>query len=94
MRSVPFSKKMTDETLMITHSGTSAQISSMCHGQGDAIVQQFRGLKSHAAPQTAAPAEPVSDPIEQLERLAALRDQGILTDEEFQAKKTKLLGDM
>lgn len=88
------SKKMTGETLMITHSGTSAQISSMGHGQGDAIVQQFRRLKSHAAQQAAAPAQPVSDPIEQLERLAALRDQGILTDEEFQAKKTKLLGDM
>ncbi len=31
------------------------------------------------------------DYIEQLERLAELRDQGILTDEEFEAKKKQLL---
>jgi hypothetical protein len=28
----------------------------------------------------------------QLERLAALKDQGILTEEEFAAQKAKLLG--
>jgi len=37
-------------------------------------------------------AQPAPDPIEQLKQLAALRDQGILTDEEFAAQKTKLLG--
>ena len=31
------------------------------------------------------------DPIEQLQKLAALRDQGILTEEEFAAQKAKLL---
>ena len=30
--------------------------------------------------------------LEELEKLAALRDQGIITDEEFQAKKGQLLG--
>ena len=40
-------------------------------------------------PQPAAPAAP--DPIEQLKELAALKDQGILTDEEFQAQKAKIL---
>ena len=49
-----------------------------------------------------APAEPVSPPatapagetsyLEELEKLAALRDQGIISDEEFQAKKGQLLG--
>lgn len=29
--------------------------------------------------------------IEQLEKLASLRDQGILTEEEFQAKKLQIL---
>jgi hypothetical protein len=32
------------------------------------------------------------DVITQLERLGALRAQGILTEEEFQAQKAKLLG--
>ena len=41
-----------------------------------------------------APAPPPAavDPVEQLERLAALKAQGILTDEEFSAQKAKILG--
>jgi hypothetical protein len=31
------------------------------------------------------------DPLAMIERLAALRSQGILTDEEFAAKKAELL---
>lgn len=32
-----------------------------------------------------------SDPVEQIEKLARLRDMGALTEEEFQAKKTEIL---
>ena len=42
--------------------------------------------------QEAPPAEPAEDPIEQIKKLAELRDQGILTEEEFSAQKAKLLG--
>ena len=39
------------------------------------------------------PAAPTAaDPIEQLKELAALKQQGILTDEEFAAQKAKILG--
>ena len=38
------------------------------------------------------PAAPEEDVVSQLERLAALKEQGILTDEEFAAQKAKLLG--
>jgi len=38
-----------------------------------------------------APAPAAPDPIEQLKELAALRDQGILTEEEFAAQKAKIL---
>jgi Short C-terminal domain len=41
------------------------------------------------APVAAAPAP---DPIAQLRELGALRDQGILTEEEFAAQKAKILG--
>lgn len=34
------------------------------------------------------------DPTQQLEALARLRDQGVITDEEFEEKKHKLLGDI
>jgi hypothetical protein len=40
----------------------------------------------------AAPAAPAAAPIEQLKQLAELREQGVLTDEEFAQQKAKLLG--
>jgi hypothetical protein len=40
----------------------------------------------------AAPAAPAADPIQQLKDLAALKEQGVLTDAEFAAQKAKLLG--
>ena len=43
-------------------------------------------------PPAPAPADPAEDPITQLERLGALKAQGLLTDEEFNAQKAKLLG--
>ena len=45
-----------------------------------------------AAPEAAAPEADVSAQIEQLKQLAALKDQGILTEEEFAAKKAQILG--
>ena len=45
-----------------------------------------------APPPPPPPAAPAPDPIAQLKELAALREQGILTDEEFAAQKAKLLG--
>jgi hypothetical protein len=44
------------------------------------------------APVAPAPAAPAADPIAQLKELAALKEQGILTDEEFAAQKAKILG--
>lgn len=52
--------------------------------------------QQEAAAEQAAPAAPAAAPqddlVSQLEALAKLRDQGILTDEEFSAKKAQLLG--
>jgi hypothetical protein len=42
------------------------------------------------APAAAEPAEP--DYVSELERLAKLRDQGVITAEDFDAKKRQLLG--
>jgi hypothetical protein len=42
-------------------------------------------------PAPAPVAAPAPDPIEQLKGLAALKEQGILTDEEFAAQKAKIL---
>ena len=45
-----------------------------------------------APPPPPAPAAPAADPIAQLKELAALKDQGILTEEEFAEQKAKILG--
>jgi predicted HAD superfamily Cof-like phosphohydrolase len=55
-------------------------------------VRQDFGREESA--ETTAPAATSSEPeyVAELERLAQLRDQGILSDEEFDAKKKQLLG--
>ena len=45
------------------------------------------------AAQAAAPAAPAQeDPMVQIQKLSALHEQGVLTDEEFAAAKAKALG--
>lgn len=43
-------------------------------------------------PPPAAPAGDMDDVIAQLQKLGELKEQGILTEEEFEAQKAKLLG--
>ena len=43
------------------------------------------------APPPPPPAAPAPDPIEQLRQLGELKQQGILTEEEFAAQKAKIL---
>jgi len=51
--------------------------------------QQYAQQPVYEEPPPAAAPEP--DPIAQLKQLAALKDQGILTEEEFSAQKAKIL---
>jgi hypothetical protein len=44
------------------------------------------------APAPADPAPLTAEVVDQLKQLGELRDAGILTDDEFQAKKTQILG--
>lgn len=59
-------------------------------------AQAYEQQQALAAQQAAAPAAPAGggtdDVIAQLKELAQLKDQGILTDEEFAAQKAKILG--
>lgn len=62
--------------------------------QLQAQQQQAAAQPPVAPPPPAAPAAASAseDMISQLERLAALKSQGILTDEEFAAQKARILG--
>lgn len=55
-----------------------------------AAQQQQAAPPPAAAPAAAAPAE--DDVFVTIQKLAVLKDQGILTEEEFSAKKAQLLG--
>ena len=44
-----------------------------------------------APPPQAAPAAPTESRVDKLKELAALKDQGILTDEEFASEKARIL---
>jgi hypothetical protein len=56
-------------------------------------VRQDFSDPGEAAPQEAAPAAAAApDYTAELERLAQLRDQGVITAEDFEAKKRQLLG--
>jgi hypothetical protein len=48
--------------------------------------------QEYAPPPQAAPAGGGEDRVEQLKELAALKDQGALTEEEFAAEKARILG--
>jgi hypothetical protein len=58
---------------------------------GDLEQQQAYQQPQEATPPPAAPA-PSSPMLDQLNQLAALHQQGVLTDDEFTAAKAKLLG--
>ena len=54
--------------------------------------QQQAQQQAAAQPAPAAQADTTDDQIEQLQKLAQLKDQGILTQAEFDAKKAQILG--
>jgi hypothetical protein len=53
---------------------------------------QAQEAQEQAPPPAAAPQQPESSTIDQLKELGELKQQGILTDEEFAAQKAKILG--
>jgi hypothetical protein len=62
--------------------------------QEQAAYEQQQAMAQQAAAQQAAAqpaAAPQADVVGQLKELAALKDQGILTEEEFAAQKAKIL---
>ncbi len=68
-------------------SGTATAVSNN-------VSRRQAGRWAEEEQQTQAPAQagPVDDTTAQLQQLAQLKEQGILTQEEFDAKKKQILG--
>ena len=60
--------------------------------QGGGQPMEYRAAAQAPAAQAPAPAPAQASTIDQLKELAELKNQGILTDEEFAAQKAKILG--
>lgn len=74
--------------------GTATAVSNrVSRRQGSRWQQQEAQQAQQEEPPPAAPQQEATVPVEQLKELAALKEQGVLTDEEFAAQKAKLLGE-
>ena len=74
------------------HMGAKSAQRSAAAAQPQAAPPEPAPVDEAAAPEAAAPEAAESSDIEQLKQFAALKDQGILTEEEFAAKKAQILG--
>jgi len=81
------------------YAGKKGAQSAAREADEDARIADLEAQGAQAPPPAAAPPPPAAsqaaasnDTVEQLTKLAALRDQGVLTDEEFAAQKAKILG--
>lgn len=91
--SVSWNSGMAMGTVTVFASGNKAEIKNVQKDDGKALVDALRERLADSpatAPTAPAAAAPV-DLAEQLTKLAALRDAGVLTDEEFAAQKARLL---
>ena len=86
MRRRPIARAAVRTTAVV---GTAAVVGGHMANKQAAQAQQAAPEAPEAAP---APAAAAPDPIAQLTQLAALKDSGALTQEEFDAQKAKILG--
>lgn len=81
--------------LTIYAAGNKADITSMNKNDGRSLADTIRatisGQTMPAGNESAATVGAVADPIVQLRELAELRDAGVLTPQEFDAKKAEIL---
>src|SRR4051812_39455039 len=97
LRRRPVARRMVRTAAVV---GTATAVAGgVHHHQEQKYAQQDAAAQAAQQPEVqyveAAPAPaagPSPDAIEQLKELAGLRDQGILSEEEFAAQKAKILG--
>ena len=89
---IEMSKGMIGKKINLKMSGNTAKMTMISQGDPDAFVAYIRENMGEKA---AAPAALAADDIPtQIQKLASLKDAGILTEEEFSTKKAELLAKM
>ena len=80
---------------MAVVSGTATAVSNrVSRRQANRWAQQEPAYEEAPPPQAPAPvaAAPAEDRVQQLKDLADLKQQGVLTEEEFASEKARILG--
>jgi hypothetical protein len=95
--SVTKGHKMLERQINVMGNGTLLGATSVNHGTSEAIEKWFRAHPSFAqqpAPPAHGSAPMATSPsvADEIRKLAALRSEGVLTDEEFAAAKERLIG--
>jgi hypothetical protein len=72
--------------------GTATSVSNRVSRRQGQRWQAQEEQSQQAAPAPPAPAQPEKSAVDQLKELGELKQQGILTEEEFAAQKAKILG--
>jgi hypothetical protein len=94
----PIGREMARTAVVVgTATAVSGSVARHQEAKYEGQQQQEAAAAQAQAPPEAVPADPVpqgptEDDIERLTKLAALKDQGILSEEEFAAEKAKILG--
>lgn len=92
--------KLLERRLHVLGNGSTLASVDVPHGTSELIESWFRGHRLfhgnvvRSAPTPTTPPRAAADPsmiADELRKLAGLRDDGILSDAEFQAQKAKLL---
>lgn len=90
---IEMSKGLMGKSIALKMSGNDAKIKWINKGDPEALVNFVREHMGEK-PATPVAAPPADDIPSQIQKLAGLRDAGILTEEEFTTKKAELLAKM
>ena len=93
--SIEMGKNLAGEHFTFFASGNEVKLKWIREGDvrafADAVKEQMENAKPSSAPAPGRSSEQATDYVEQLERLGKLQKEGVLTAEEFSAKKAEIL---
>lgn len=101
--SIEMSKGFMGHKITVFASGNTAAMKWIQNGEVDKFVSYIKErISSQGQPTTATPhahhqhqqQQQPADPVDQIRKLAGLKEQGILTEEEFENKKREILDSM
>ena len=84
-------EELTEEELVAAMKELGIQSIELDENDKATIAKETGQAQPEPSSAPAPPVEPEPSYLDELERLAALRDQGAISDEEFEAKKNQLL---